>query len=440
MSTAANNSLRGLLWEACLIATVMSLFGVTVALAASGALDTTFHGTGKYRLDIVAGQSGDAGPVAIQSDGKIVVAGSTAPSSTNSNIALVRFTTKGALDTTFNGTGKRVADLGGYDQGRALVIDPATGKIIVAGVKCLPDGSNCNAALVRFNPNGKPDLTFNGTGKRVDDFGGDDNGWTGAVALQPDGKIVAGGYMYNSTTGNYDFAVARYTPSGALDKTFAGTGKKSIGFGAGRQDFADELAIQPDGKIVVAGDTCDSGYANCNFAVVRLNANATLDATFSGDGRQTTDFGSHDVAWGMALQADGKVVVVGNTGAFGYNRYALARYKTNGALDATFAGTGKKVIDLSGSGQSGARVVRIQPSNGKIVVCGQSAGNMVVARFNVNGTLDKTFHTTGKSVVDFKGDDACWGLAIQADGKYVLAGYTVDSYTVSHWAVARMLP
>ncbi len=439
MNSAKHVSVSTLLWKACLIATVMSLVGVTAALAASGALDTTFHGTGKYRLDIVAGQYSYAKAVAVQSDGKIVTVGDTDPSTTNWNIAVARFTGTGALDTTFSTTGKRVVDLGGIDQGMDLVIDPVTGKIIVAGQKCNSTGV-CNVAVLRFNSNGKPDLSFNGTGKRIDDFGGGDNGSYGGVALQPDGKIVVAGYMFNMATNNYDFAVYRYTWAGALDRTFAGTGKKAIPFGAGRQDTASAIVIQPDGKIVVAGTTYDGSFLNGNFAIARLNPNGTLDTTFSGDGKQVTDFGGNEVAWSMDLQADGKLVMAGIKNIGTKKIVALARYNVNGSLDTTFAGTGKKTIDLSGIGSSAAYAVRIQPADGKIVICGQSSGNMAVARFTTGGALDTTFHTTGKSVVDFKGDDMCRGLAIQADRKYVLAGWTLDSYAVRHWAVARMLP
>ncbi len=440
MHCAKHISLRHLLWRACLIAGILSLLGVPVALAASGALDTTFHGTGKYRFDIVAGQPGSAYAVAVQPDGKIVVLGQIWPSDTNGNIVVVRLTKAGALDTTFNGTGKRTTDLGGYDEASRVVLDPATGKIIVTGAKCASNGSNCDAAVLRFNPNGKPDMTFNGTGKRVDDFGGGDNGGYGGVALQADGKIVVSGYMANPLTHDYDFAVYRYTQAGTLDKTFAGTGKKAIGFGAGRQDFASSIAVQPDGKIVVVGTTYDASFSNLNFAIARLNANGTLDSTFSGDGKQTTNFGGNENARAVAIQPDGKIVVVGLKQVGSTRSFALARYKPNGDLDSTFAGTGKRAIDVSGMGQSIAWAVSIQPTDGKLVVCGESAWNMVVARFTTVGTLDTTFHGNGKAGIDFRGDDGCRGLAIQPDGKYVLAGSTLDTYMNRHWAVARVLP
>ncbi len=443
MNSVKGFSLKAILWKACLIASVLALVGVSVALAASGDLDTTFHGTGKYKLDIVAGQYNDARAVAIQADGKIVTVGQACPSYTvpmNCNIILARFTKLGALDTTFNATGKKVVDLGAVDQGFGLVIDPATGKIIVAGQKCTTDGSTCDVAVLRFNPYGSLDTTFNGTGKRIDDFGGGDNGSFGAIALQS-GKIVVGGYMFNKITKNYDFAVYRYTSTGALDLTFNGSGKMAIPFAAGRYEFIQAIAIQPtNGKIVLGGETCGgnvSSTLDCNFALARLNPNGALDITFSGDGKQTTDFGGHDWIAALALQPDGKIVAAGGknpTPTTGY--FALARYKADGSLDPTFNVTGKKVLDFSGTAQSEARAVRVVPSTGKILACGWSKDNFALARFTITGALDTTFHGTGKVTVDFVGDDLCRALAIQPlDGKYLLAGSSAG-----HTALARILP
>ena len=433
------NRKRTILGRAWACATIASLVCFSMVLAASGSLDTSFHGTGKLKMDIVTGKSDEAWAVALQPDGKIVAVGETVPSSTNHNIALARFTSAGALDTTFNTTGKKVTDLGGVEGANGIVIDKSTGKIIVAGSKCSSTGSPCDVAVLRYNPNGSLDTSFNGTGYRVDDFGGGDNGSWGAVALQSDGKIVVGGYMNNKTSKNVDFAVYRYTSKGALDTTFNATGKKSIPFSTGSNDYIYGMAIQTgDGKIIVAGATCLP--TNCSFALARLNTNGALDTTFNSTGKQTTNFGGNDAAYGMTLQSNGKIILVGQTGWDPYN-FALARYNTNGALDTTFAGTGKMVFDFSASGQTNyARTVRVQKSDGKIVVCGNSNGNFALARLTSAGALDTTFNGTGEVNIDFGGDDRCRGVAIQpADGKYVLAGRTNDG-TLNHWALARVLP
>lgn len=422
------------------IATILTLLCVSVVLAASGDLDTTFSGDGKIKMDIKAGTYNYAWNIAIQADGEIVTVGNVNATETSSKVGLIRYTETGALDKTFNGTGKKIFSFGNViNHGYNVVIEPSSGKVIVVGQTCNADSTICDGAVARLNKNGSFDTGFNSTGIRTDDFGGGDNG-SGGVAVQPDGKIVAGGYMYNTTTSNYDFAVYRYNSNGTLDTTFNKTGKKSIPFGTGRNDYSEGVAIQADGKIIILGKTCDSSDENCNFALVRLNKNGSLDTTFKSTGKVTTDFGGSDSGRGLAIQADGKIIAVGKkvtaTGDF-----VLARYNKNGTLDTTFAGTGKKVLDFSGSiDYDSAKSVVIQESDGKIVVSGYCNGDFALARFTIKGNLDSTFNSDGKLTIDFGGDDAAIGLAIQeADGKYVLAGSSNDG-TLGHWALTRVLP
>lgn len=410
-------------------------------LASGGSLDTTFSGDGKLTTTFVAGQASIAHGVAIQSSGKILVIGETIKSGTNRDIALARYTAAGALDKTFNSTGKKVVSVGPNDQALGLAIQPTTGKIVVVGQKCPSDWSLCDAVTLRFNANGSLDLTFNGTGIRSEDLGGDNGSL--AVAIQPDGKIVAVGYMFSANTESYDFAILRYTTAGALDNTFSGDGKQSIAFGVGRLDEGRQVAIQPDGKIVVTGKSCESDYTNCHFALARLHANGSLDTSFNNTGKQITSFGASEAPRGMALQNDGKIVLAGlkDTGTTKY--FALARYNSDGSLDKTFAGTGKKITNFSGNANpDSATALRIQP-DGKIVVCGDvfngTSNDIALARYNGNGALDTTFSVDGKSIVDFGQDDHCWALGLQGDGKYVPVGYSDDGVLMK-WAVGRVLP
>jgi uncharacterized delta-60 repeat protein len=278
---------------------------------------------------------------------------------------------------------------------------------------------------------------------RRDDFGGGNNGGSPGVAIQPDGGIVISGFRFNATTQNYDFAIYRYTSAGELDATFSGDGKQSLGFGAGRHDFASNLALQPDGKILVAGESCSSTGGSCNFALARLNTDGSLDTSFRGTGRASTDFLGDDRAYGLALQADGKIVLVGIKYAVSTSYFAMARYNTDGSLDATFNGTGKKVFNFSGNpNREGARSVAVQ-ADGKIVVCGSvfngSNDDFALARFTSSGASDLTFSGDGKLAINFGGNESCAGLALQPDGKYVLAGYRLLS-GFRTFALARVLP
>ena len=434
---------KRLTWKASLLANAVSLLAFSIALAAPGDLDTTFDGDGRaisYPVPSNPGRSDTVFGLAIQADGKIIAAGfSGVPSTAISDFALIRYNSDGSLDNTFSGDGRQAINFGGIDQAYDVALQ-ANGKIVVAGQKCNNNFTICDVALARHNVGGALDITFSGDGRQTTDFGAHDNG-SSAVAIQSNGKIVAAGYMWNGT--DYDFAVYRYLSDGSLDSTFSGDGMARFGLGAARQDLASGLAIQTDGKIVVAGYTGDVEYANNNFAVARLNQNGSLDTTFSGDGRQITNMGGDDYAYAVALQADGKIVVVGEKDIPGISYFALTRYNTNGSLDTTFNTTGRKAFSIVAGVDSVAVAVRVQ-EDGKIVVAGRSGeadfADFAMVRLNSNGGFDTTFSGNGKVTVDFGGDDYGRALALQpSDGKYVIGGFTHDG-TQRDFAVARILP
>ena len=209
-------------------------------------------------------------------------------------------------------------------------------------------------------------------------------------------------------------------------------------------DSATGVAIQADGRIVVVGQA-GSYYSNqrrTKFALARYNSDGTLDASFGGDGKVMTRFSSgFESATGVAIQADGKIVAVGTAGQNFDNKFALARYNSDGTLDATFGGDGKVRTDFS-AGWDGASGVAVQ-ADGRIVAVGAAGqrhddSKFVLARYNSDGTLDASFGSDGKVETDFtaRGGEAN-GVAIQADGKIVAAGWAnSDSKMV---ALARYL-
>ena len=174
-----------------------------------------------------------------------------------------------------------------------------------------------------------------------------------------------------------------------------------------------------------------------------MNLNGSLDTTFSGDGKQITDFGGDDFSSSVALQTDGRIIVAGskNTATLGY--FALARYNPGGSLDTTFAGTGKKVFGLVPNMNSGAGDVLIQ-SDGKIVAMGRAYNgtddDFALVRLKSGGAFDTSFSGDGKVTVNFGGDDRGNALTLQpSDGKYVLVGHTNDG-AQTDFALARVLP
>ena len=348
----------------------------------------------------------------------------------------------GDLDPTFGVGGLVTTDMGvsATDYGQDVVAVQADGKIVVVGSSD-QGTTRDDFALARYNTDGSLDTTFDADGKVTTDFAGSRDG-AYSVAIDADGKIVVAGYSYHESTGA-DFALARYNPNGSLDGTFAGDGKVTTDFG-GPFDFAHSVALDADGKIVVAGSSWQGAAAREDFALARYNTNGSLDGAFDDDGKVTTDFaGLSDSAYSIAIDADGKIVVAGysDQGATGYD-FALARYNTNGNLDGTFDDDGKVTTDFAGFSDR-ARSVAID-ADGKIVVTGYSYHESTIydfalARYNTNGSLDGAFDDDGKVTTDFAGhSDLALGLAIDADGKIVVAGYSDQGATGStDFALAR---
>src|SRR5262245_54704514 len=216
-----------------------------------GSLDTTFSGTGKVLTDF-SGSKDQAYDVAVQADGKVVAAGSV-ETTPGGGFALARYSLDGSLDATFDGDGKVRTSFAptSVELGYALARQ-ADGKYVVAGAAGIPgSGTASDFALARYNIDGSLDASFDGDGKVMTDFAAlTDQAW--AVAIQADGKIVAVGMTRSPSTSKFDYALARYNPDGTLDPTFHGDGKVRFGLG-GTDEFAEAVAVQPDGKIVIGG-------------------------------------------------------------------------------------------------------------------------------------------------------------------------------------------
>jgi uncharacterized delta-60 repeat protein len=435
---------------------LMALSLVPAAHAADGVLDPTFNTTGKATTSF-AGAKNKGNAVAIQPDGKIIVAGqaSEVDGSNNANFTLTRYNTDGAPDTSFGagGNGKLLFLNTANDIAYAVAIQPATGKIAVAG------SSRSDFALVLINSDGTVDTTTFGAnatrGMVVTSFSAKEDVATG-VAFQTDGKIVVAGYSFDPlNTGNdsnYDFVVLRYNTNGSLDSTFGIGGIARTDFQGGQTtDKAYAVVIQPDGKILLAGES------SRKFALARYTTAGALDNTFGTNGTLVTDFGNEAAAYAVALQPDGKIVAAGeavvrDTNSLNcqaskakrcsYFDFALARYSSAGAADTSFGTGGKVTTNISSrSNDDQGRGVALQ-SDGKIVVAGSSEttthtydpdGNergptliydFALARYTSAGVPDTTFGTGGTTTTDFGNPQEVNGkaVALQPDGKIVVAG------------------
>ncbi len=271
--------------------------------------------------------------------------------------------------------------------------------------------------------NREPDQSFGTNGVVKTQF--TDTTQYNSTAVQADGKIVVAGYTRNGS--NYDFLVVRYNTDGSLDNTFSGDGKDKTDFGS-TNDYASSVGVQNDGKIVVAGSS------NNRFALARYNTDGSLDNTFSGDGKQIDNFhGSKDGARSAAIQSDGKIVVVGVAS----NSFAVARYTAAGSLDNSFSGDGIQttVFDIHLFIEQ-ANAVAIQ-NNGKIVAVGSAGEKFAVARYNTDGSLDKTFSDDGRQITKAGEFSFARSVAIQKDGKIVVAGEIAAEETNGGYAIGR---
>jgi uncharacterized delta-60 repeat protein len=339
-----------------------------------GTLDVTFGTGGKVKTDFPT-LAAVASAVVVQPDGKILVAGGAFPNFTFlGDVKLVRYNPDGTLDSSFGVGGIVTTTFPGQGSfAFALALQP-DGKIVMAGTDYInfssEVSSNTDFALARYNTDGTPDPGFGVGGKVTTDFnGGNDDAF--AILVQPDGKLVAVG---SAITANfYDFAAARYLPDGTLDSGFGVGGKVRTDFNGGSLDQAHGAVLQPDGKIVAAGTSIFNGGLTQPFALARWTAGGQLDASFSGDGKQQVDFGSFDqTAYRVLLQPDGKIIPVGFADTESSDSdFLLARLDTSGTLDPSF-GVGGKVRTSFGDLNGGAKGAVLQP-DGRIVAVGFQA-------------------------------------------------------------------
>jgi uncharacterized delta-60 repeat protein len=392
-----------------LVAVIVSLVFSAAAMAAAGDLDPTFSGDGKQISNFGAGPS-EAAAAVRQADGKIVAVGQA-----DDNFLVARYNLNGTLDTSFSGDGRTQTNFTVSD--RAADVARQGDKIVVVGFSTDNNGTG-HFAVARYNLNGTLDTSFSGDGKQTTSFG-EFGGAASGVAIQANGRIVVVG-----ETGP-GFALARYNSNGSLDTSFSGDGRQTTGFGSVGADATD-VAIQDDGKIVAVG-TAFEPMSSSNFVLARYNPNGTLDTSFSGDGKQGTDFGFSGKASGVVVQDDGKIVAVGTNldTVNGGSEFALARYNLDGSLDPSFSGDGRQTTGFGTVGAD-ATDVAIQ-GNGRIVAVG-SAGDssnsqdFALARYNLNGSLDTSFSGDGRQMSEFGGSDRANGVALQGDGRIVAVG------------------
>jgi uncharacterized delta-60 repeat protein/uncharacterized repeat protein (TIGR01451 family) len=414
----------------------------TMAAANSGLLDPTFGSGGKF----VTGEASYGQAVAVDGQGRIVVAGATLSIGSSYNFSVVRLNPNGSFDTSMRGTGITGADFSdgsteSSDWGHAVTID-AQGRIVVAGT----GGPSPGCALARFNADGTLDTSFGNNGQVLTDL------IRGAAAMSIDGQgriVVASSALGTPPAGSIDvLAVARFNSDGSLDASFGNGGVAVSDFtDLGSFDCgASGVTIDGSGRIVAAGASASltaglvDGLGD-QFALARFNSDGTLDTGFGTNGKVVDNYGSLSA---VTIDSLGRIVASGNVydATKGYRDFAVARYNPDGSPDATFGGSGVVATSFSSFDDYGFGVAI--DDAGQILVAGAAsyaagAGDFALARFSSTGSLDTTFGTLGKVRTDFGGSgDVGQAMTIDNLGRIVMVGYSNLSWPAS-LAVARYL-
>ena len=401
---------------------MFSLILVNLANAQTdGTLDATFNSTGKFTTIIITSRACMGYDVAVQTDGKIIVVGYTMNSAnTFADFAMIRLTTTGSLDATFGTGGIVTTDFQGDDDVAYGVAIDSDGKIIVVGYSVNGTTFARNIVIARYTASGVLDNTFGSGGKII---GTNTFAEAHDVAIQSDGKIVVAGW---ATGSSYDITLIRLTSAGAYDNTFGTSGVvvKDLE-SSNRLDKAFGLRIQSNGKIIVVGCARDAS-SNDRIAIARFNSDGnSLDTDFNSTGMVINTSISSAIGLDLAVQSDGSVVVIAQTTSV----IVVLRYSSTGSLDTGFGTSGKITTTMNGDATYGFGECVID-ANGNILVTGSISSDFGVARYNSSGTLDALFGNSGVAQSDLGSGDRPCGLAISSTGSIVAAGYSGYSFAV----------
>ena len=353
------------------------------------------------------------------------------------NLAVTRYNPDGTLDQTFGPGGRVVIELQPfYVQAQTVAIQP-NGKIITGGYRRQEGVAGGHFALARFNTNGSLDTTFGTGGIAVAAFSNDD--WIFDLALQPDGRIIAVGHT-GSPNQFRNLAVVRYNANGSVDSSFATGGIFEMDF-FGHGDIASSVALQPDGRILVGGSASHTLDGDYDSVLVRLNTNGSLDTTFGWFGIVIIDFfGTNNGTGDIALLPDGRILAGGNADNGLYESITLIRYNPNGSLDTTFGSAGKTIAFLSPSILCNGADLEILP-DGKIIMAGDghsTSRDFLLARFNSDGSVNS--YGAGDYVLTdfFGGDDGAAAMTLYGNDQVIAVGTTHHFYQGAYHSSSSM--
>jgi len=395
-----------------------------------GGLDPGFGGgTGKVSSDF----GGDDSAMLLQPDGKILMVGGSA-----SDFMLARYNADGTLDGGFGNNGLVTTDIAGGADAAFGVALQSDGRIIVVGSARV--SGNDDFAVVRYQANGSLDTSFGTQGKATTNFFGARDRAFALAVLADDSLVVVGDTLLGVGAGT-DFALARYSADGELDTSFGGGDGKVNTDIAGGLDIAKNVQLESGGTLLVTGTiTIGTSSLLGNTGLARYSTAGELDGSLDRDGKLSID--GRSLGEALAVQGDGRILIAGNVLEGGETIFGVMRLQASGEPDDSFGGRGLATAAFSTQDDYGRGIAL--DAQGRILVSGQASNlanpDFAVARFLPVGVLDSTFDTDGKFTVDFFGGaDSAENIAVQAKGGIVLGGFAANGTQV-HYGLARVIP
>ena len=402
-----------------------------------GSLNPAFGANGKLYVDTSTFTNSPHYDVAALPDGRFVVAGDSFISGVSNVMGVGRFRVDGAFDSTFSNDGRAYVSVGESSDTHAIAVQD-DGKVILGGYATI--GGVSQIALARFNMDGSLDVSFAGDGVSTISFGQSASAY--ALAVQPDGQIVTGGYTRDAS-GNYDLALARLKSDGSLDASFGVGGLVTTPVGT-RKYWIQDIAVLPDNRLIAVGDRpgAGTGWPTDSF-IAAYRSDGSLDSSFSDDGILLTQLGGRVANFdGVALQDDGKVVVGGGFILNSSFDFGTARFLPDGSLDTSFGG-GDGIATADFGGLDVARDLILQ-ADGKVVLGGSqwtSGFQWAIARFTRNGELDTTFDADGQitlSMATSNGSVAIQSMALEPSGRLLAGGHAYTTASRFDFAAVDM--
>ena len=342
----------------------------------------------------------------------------------------------GTLDLSYGTQGKIKYSTGLEELVIYQSVIKNTGSMVLTGKAKLAGGTNENIVVAVLKPNGTSDNSFNGTGYRIVDIQMTENAGK-SLALQPDGKIVIAGWVHNGA--NFDICLIRLNSDGSFDNGFGTSGKIVLNLGS--TEFGMAVDYLSDGKILVTARRYNG--VNSDVALLRLLSNGVLDNSFGVNGISSMDFSnSNEIPYDSSVLPDGSILVVGDADQFGFSVFFAAKYSKDGVPLTNFGMNGFTTFQV-GAGNNGVSTVKIQ-NDDKIVIGGYAyEGNettLAVIRLNPDGSPDQSFGINGNVTTDIRqGSEYINDMIIQKDGKIMVCGVARGLTSNSDFTIMRYL-